>query len=848
MRDLEAYRRKRDPGRTPEPFGEEPVAAAAGSARRFVVQQHAARRLHFDLRLEIDGALASWAVPKGPTLDPREKRLAVRTEDHPLEYAHFEGVIPEGNYGAGAMIVWDAGRYRTRDGGPPEAGLEAGKLDLALEGHKLRGRFALVRTRGAGGRDWLLLRKGEPPRDGVDPVRDLPASVLSGLTVQELRDGATRDAEVAAALRRLRAPRRRLDRDALRPMLAASADAPFSRAGWLFELKYDGVRTLAVKEEGGAVRLVARTGGDRTRLYPELARALERLPLASFVLDGEIVARDATGRTSFERIQQRFTLHDARAIARAEVEVPVVYQAFDLLGALGYDARGLPLARRKELLTRFVPACGVVQYADHVEGDGRRLFEAAAERGLEGVVAKRADSRYESGRRSRSWLKLKAPRSACAAIVGWTQGQGGRARMGALLLAWRRGDAFHYIGSAGSGLDEATIDALLPALEARRLAKPACRGVPRPPPRGARFARPELACEVRFTEVTAGGLLRQPVFVKLRPDVRPEDCRAPDAPAAAPEAPVAADPPRDGGDGGLHLTRLEKIFWPVEGYTKGDLLAYYEAVWPWLGPYLRDRPVVLTRYPDGIEGKSFFQKNAPEFTPRWVTRRRIDDTDSFVCNDLRTLLYVINSGAIPLHVWSARLRSLERPDWMILDLDPKGAPFEHVVQVARRIHEILRACAAPHHVKTSGQDGLHVLVPLGARLDHGQARSLAEVVARVVCAELPELATIARPGAARGGKVYVDFLQNGRGKLIAAPLSVRPRAGAPVSMPIAWPKVTRRLDPARYTIRSAPALLRSGGDPCAPVLVERVDAARLLAGLEARLAAAAGAARRQRRA
>jgi bifunctional non-homologous end joining protein LigD len=609
------------------------------------------------------------------------------------------------------------------------------------------------------------------------------------------------------------------------------------------------VRTLALKEDG-RVRLLARTGGERARLYPELVRALERLPLAGFAIDGEIVALDAGGRTSFERIQQRFTLHDAREIARAEVEVPVVYQAFDLLGALGYDARGLPLARRKELLARFVPACGLVRYSDHVEGDGERLFEAAAERGLEGIVAKRADSRYESGRRSRSWLKVKAPRSADAVIVGWTAGRGARARLGAVLLAFWRDGELAYAGSAGSGLGEAAIDALLPELEARRVDEPPCVGVPSPPPRGARFARPELVCAVRFTEVTAAGLLRQPVFVGLRPDVPPESCRAPGAaavePAAAPpQAPARKAAGREASEPELALTRLEKVFWPVEGYTKGDLLAYYEAVWPWLGPYLRDRPVVLTRYPDGIEGKSFFQKNAPEFTPDWVTRRRIDDTDSFVCNDLRTLLYVINSGAIPLHVWSARLRSLERPDWLILDLDPKGAPFGHVVQVARRIHEILRACGAPHYVKTSGQDGLHVLVPLGARLDHGQARSLAEVVARVVCAELPELTTIARPVAARGGKVYVDYLQNGRGKLIAAPLSVRPRAGAPVSMPIAWERVTARLDPTRFTIRTAPGLLRLGGDPCRDVLTARADAPRLLAGLEARLAA--GAARRGRR-
>jgi bifunctional non-homologous end joining protein LigD len=732
--------------------------------------------------------------------------------------------------------VWDQGTYRTIDAIQPAAGLEAGKLDLLLAGHKLRGRFALVRTRGSGGRDWLLLHKGSA---GGDPVLGAPGSVLSGLTVEELREGTTRDARILTALRELRAPQRSLDRDALRPMLASPGEKAFSKPGWLFELKHDGVRVLALKE-GASVRLLARTGGDRAHIYPEVARAVAHLPISSCVIDGEVVALDDSGRSSFERIQQRFTQNDPAVIARAEVEVPLVYCAFDLLAALGFDTRGLPLARRKLLLAEFAPSAGLVRFSDHVEEDGERLFEAAAASGLEGVIAKRADSRYESGRRSRSWLKLKAPRTARLAIAGWTAGKGSRTRMGALLLAGKRNDEWVYTGSAGSGLDEATIEALLPRLEAARLMSPPCVGVPDPPPRGARWTRPELVCDVRFTELTSAGLLRQPVLVALRPEARLEECLAPAA--AAPSAPLPAQPapraqPLPAPPEEPKLTRLDKIFWPAEGYTKGDLLGYYEEVWPWLAPYLRDRPVVLTRYPDGIAGKNFFQKNAPDFTPDWVPRQRIDDTDYFLCNELRTLLYVINSGAIPLHVWSARAPSLEKPDWLILDLDPKGAPFEHVVRVARHIHALLDELAAPHFLKTSGQDGLHVLVPLSASLDHAEARALAEVLARVVCAELPELATIVRPVAARGGKVYVDYLQNGRGKLIVAPLSVRPRDGAPVSMPLTWPRLRSSLDPARFTIRSAPGLLRRSGDPLAGVLTAQTDVASVLAGLEQRLAA-----------
>ena len=832
MGDLEPYRAKREPGATPEPFGaeKEPQALPPGAPRRFVVQQHAARSLHWDLRLEIEGVLASWAVPRGPSLDPRSKRLAVRTEDHPLEYADFEGVIPPGNYGAGAMIVWDAGAYRTADGQAPAAGLERGKLDLLLHGHKLRGRFALVRTRGEGGRQWLLLRKGEPPEAGAEIVEREPASVLSGLRVEELRDGATRDSEVGRLLRG--APQRALDAAALRPMLAGTADAPFSREGWVFELKYDGVRVLAEKR-GARVRIFARSGAERTGIYPEVAAALGHLPLGDFVVDGEIVALDETGRSSFERLQRRFTQSDPAAAARLRSEVPVVLYVFDLLAAAGRDARALPLVRRKEALARFAPRLGVVRFADHVEGDGEALFEAAREHGLEGVMAKRADSPYESGRRSPRWLKLKVPRTALLAIVGYVAGRGSRRALGSLMLAWRREGRLVYAGNAGSGLDDATLARLLEELPPARLEDPAFAGAPEPPVRGTVYVRPERVCEVRYSEVTSAGLLRHPVFLRLRDGLGPEACEAPAAREAAAEAAPAA--PARAAAPELELSRLDKVFWPVEGFTKGDLLAYYEAAWPWLAPYLRDRPVVLTRYPDGIEGKHFYQKNAPEFTPAWARRETIDGTDYFVCNDRRTLLYVVNSGAIPLHVWSARLGDLDRPDWLILDLDPKQAPFARVVRVARHIHRLLADLGAAHFVKTSGQDGLHVLLPLAGCLDHAEARSLGEVLARAVCAELPEIATVARPLAARGAKVYVDYLQNGRGKLIASPFSVRPRPGAPVSMPLAWSQVTARLDPARWTIETALRRIERRGDPLRGVLGPPVDVEALLAALGRRL-------------
>ena len=523
LRDLKHYRAKRDPARTPEPFGAdaEPRALPPGAPRRFVVQQHAARNLHWDLRLEIDGVLVSFAVPKGPSLDPAQKRLAVQTEDHPLEYADFEGVIPAGNYGAGAMIVWDCGTYRSVDGVAPADALAKGKLDLALEGHKLRGRFALVRTGGRAkpSREWLLFTK-ERGFEAPDILERAPESVFSGLAVRELAAGGSRDTEVCRLAEQAGAKRTELDAAKLRPMLASTGERAFSRDGWLFELKYDGVRALA---EGGTgrARLFARSGGERTRLYPELAVALAHLAVKSALLDGEIVALDARGRASFERIQRRFTQTGATEVEALRRELPVVYYAFDCLAVNGFDLRKLPLAVRKQILAELLPPRGPIRLADHVSGDGLALFEAARAHGLEGVIAKQAGSIYESGVRSKRWLKVKIPRADCFVIVGVSPGKGARKSLGSLMLAGAREGELAYVGNAGSGLAAGVIDGLLPELTKRRRAKPACVGLPAPLPRGSWLVAPELVAEVRFTETTSTGMLRHPVFVSLARRRRP---------------------------------------------------------------------------------------------------------------------------------------------------------------------------------------------------------------------------------------------------------------------------------------------------------------------------------------
>ncbi len=831
---LGAYRAKRAAGATPEPFGSD-----AERPGIFVVQQHAARRLHYDFRLEIGGVLRSWAVPKGPSLDPADKRLAVATEDHPVEYADFEGVIPAGNYGAGAVIVWDRGlAVHELD---PEKGVEAGKLLFELRGHKLRGLWTLVKTK-RGEREWLLIKKPDAAASG-ESADDLGAeSVFSGLSVAELADGNRRADEIREELARLRAPRRRLRLAKVKPMLARLEARPFTRTGWLFELKYDGYRVIASREvrDGGRARsgLRYRSGRDATGVFPDLARALAALPYSSLVMDGEAVVLDEHARPSFGLLQQRARLARPRDLERAALRLPATLFLFDLLGFEDFDLRPLPLVERKRLLARVLPQAGPLRYADHVERRGEDLFSEVRHAGLEGIVAKRADSAYR-GRRSASWLKIRAARTGDFAVVGFTLPKGSRTGFGALHLGVLAGGRLLYAGRVGSGFASRQLAAIRARLEPDLRSAPSFAGKA---PAGSehRWVEPRLVVEVRYSEWTRAAQLRHPVFLGLREDKRLEDCERDDLPPEAepePSEAAAAGPAPE-----VEVSRPGKVFWPDEGYTKGDLVAYYRAVARWLLPYLRDRPLVLDRYPDGIRGKSFFQKHAPDFTPGWVRTASIwsenasSETLFFVCDDVETLVYLVNLGTIPIHVWASRAGEPQRPDWSVLDIDAKEAPFAQAVEVAKTLRRLCQSIGLPSFVKTSGATGLHVLVPLGGRCTFAQARQLAEILGRLAVAELPEIASLARSRTAREGRVYIDCLQNGYGKLLVAPLSARPLPGAPVSMPLSWREVGPRLDPRKYTIRSAPARLkRLKREPLAPVLASAPDLEAALARLADRL-------------
>jgi bifunctional non-homologous end joining protein LigD len=669
-------------------------------------------------------------------------------------------------------------------------------------------------------------------------TEDYPVdSVLSGRSVVQVANGDERAERLVTRLRKLGAKTRDVVAKDQRPMLATPGKA-FSDAGWVFELKYDGYRLL-LEKRNGEVRLYSRAGNDLTATFPEVVQVVAALPFDSFIIDAEVVVTDERGVPSFALLQKRGRLTRRADVMRAALDLPASVFAFDLLAFGGVDLRGLTLVQRKAALRDILPTVGGVRFSEHIEEQGEAMFVEAERMGLEGIVAKRAASQYV-GKRSTDWIKINAAQSDDFAVVGYLPPKQGGKGFGALLLVQYRDGAAVYTGRVGSGFaarDNAAIEVALAAQP------PAAAPEGAPAERGAVWLEPGFVVQVKFKHRTADGALRQPVFLRLRDDKQPRDCLLPGTAAAHREdaEPATVVDAAEAPAPTVAFTNLDKVFWPEEGYTKGDLIAYYEGIAEWLLPYLNDRPVVLTRYPDGIAGKSFFQKDAPVYAPDWLRLETMWSEHAereiryFVLDDLPSLLYVANMGTIPLHVWSSRVAARERPDWCILDLDPKGAPFKHVVEIARHIHALCEDVGLPNFVKTSGSTGLHVLIPLGARYTYEQSRTLAELLARFTAKSLPEIATIVRAVSDRDGKVYLDYLQNGHGRLLVAPFCVRPLPAAPVSMPLDWSQINGRLKLQRFNIRSAAKWLRSHGDTLAPVLTETIDMLAVLTTLTQRL-------------
>jgi bifunctional non-homologous end joining protein LigD len=873
---LTKYRQKRSAARTPEPFGREVPTSPSTTSGSFVVQKHAARRLHYDFRLEMEGVLRSWAVPKGPSMNPADKHLAVAVEDHPLEYGDFEGVIPPGNYGAGSVIVWDRGVYDVID--PPGDAADAvrkGKIDINLHGFKLNGAFTLVRTGGRRNADpkdaknWLLIKKRDQYATTENVFDAHPRSVLSGLTIEELANAPDAERKLADHLARKHLPElgARLKHSDFPLTLAKTVEDPFDNDKWLFEIKYDGVRALAIRE-GENTHLYARSGTDITNRYPEVVLALNSIALDRFVLDGEIVAQDERGRPSFQLLQRRMHVNNAHQIARLSLAVPASYYVFDLLGFDRFDTRTLPLEERKRLLSELVHNEGPVRYCDHVLGRGKDFYAAISEHELEGIVAKLRDAPYR-GTRTGDWLKIKRPLTLPFVIGGYSDPDGTRTHFGALLLGQYEADgALRYTDKVGTGFNQDKLRKIHAMLVERAHSESPFRkpapGEPTPE-KNAHFVRPELVCNVRFTEWTDSGGIRQPSFLGLTDDIDPRDCIY-DGPGAQPDtennASDAKTPDFDQNGGAevkgrkrrgktvtpaasepkASITNPEKIFWPKDGYTKGDLVAYYRAISKWMLPYLKDRPVMLTRYPDGIEGKMFYQKDAPAFVPHWIRTEKIYSEDSqreisyFILDSEEALAYVANLAAITIHMWSSRIPHLERPDWLLFDIDPKGSTTRHAVEVAREVANVLREVGLEPCLKTSGQMGIHVVVGLAPKYTYDQAKMFSELVSQVVVNRVPEIATINRNPRSRNGRVYIDYLQLGHGKTIAAPFSVRPMPGAPVSAPMTWKELKPSLDPSVYSIKTMPARMsRIKRDPFLDAIEKHAALEEALPHLEALL-------------
>jgi len=890
MVKLEEYRRKRRFDRTPEPPAFVPARPAGGpqsgttagrpttateaasadrsgkslapAGNRFVVQKHSARRLHYDFRLEIDGVLKSWAVPKGPSLNPGDKRLAVQTEDHPPEYAQFEGVIPEGSYGAGTVMVWDRGTFGLVNAADAGQQLGRGELKFTLHGEKLRGGFVLVKLRHREkGNEWLLIKHRDAAADPEWNIGSHDGSVLTGRTLEEIservppkRTPQPISAEELPGARRAGMPAR------LEPMLATAVAQAFSDPGWLYEIKWDGVRTLAWLEEG-RVELRSRTGRVVTQQYPELAILAECVRARRAILDGEIVVLDRHGRGDFERLAER--MHIRLPSSKLLSSAPVTYYVFDLLYCDGYDLREAPLAGRKELLRRLLDARDPLRYSDHHPEQGKELFELAREQDLEGIIAKRAASAYTSGR-SRDWLKLKTRKELDAVVCGWTAPRGSREHFGALLLGLYAGKRLRFIGHVGSGFDQRTQRAI--GVELRQRAASRCPfGTAPETNERAHWVRPDLVARVAYSGWTQEQRLRHPVFLAVRTDKSPEDCQS-DGEVAVEASPAVVAAPALAGkvlarraqieaelfrgreenvtieiEGRrLRLANLNKVFFPESGYTKRDLLAYYCRIAGRLLPFLRDRPLVLRRYPDGITGTSFFQKDAGEAVPEWLETLSLpsegqrEEVRYVIANDLAALLYLTNLGCIDHNPWSSRSEDLEHPDYFFFDLDPaEGTDFAAVVSVARALYAKLRGLGLKVFLKTSGATGMHLYLPLERQYTYEQVRMFGEIVARLVAAEIPGLITQERSVARRAaGKVYIDVSQNAYGRPLAAPYVVRAFPGAPVSAPMAAREVRRGLRPEKLNLKTILARLKKQGDPWEDFWKsrQRIEAAAQLLG------------------
>lgn len=808
MDKLREYQSKRDFGRTREPDGK--AGAATSAQPRFVIHKHAARRLHFDLRLEQGGVLKSWALPKGPSLKPGERRLAVQVEDHPLEYGDFEGVIPKGAYGGGTVMLWDRGHWAPVEKGKPKSG----QIDFVLDGARLRGAWTLARMSGKAndgedGKNWLLIKRRDAGSGKTEAPTADDISVLSGRTmarIAEDRDSVWTgdDGERRVDPPELQAPAGGVERKLpkrVRPQLATLVSNAPEGDDWLHEVKLDGYRLFA-RLENGRPQLLTRNDQDWTRRFPRLAEVLKELPVERAVLDGEAVVLGSDGISSFGRLQE------ALSAGRTD---NVIYQAFDLLYLGSRDLTDVPLSERKQALAQLLMAAGLgdasaVRYSDHQQGRGPAFFAQACRMGLEGIICKRADSAYHSGR-SKQWLKVKCSHADEFVVGGFTDPRGARRGFGSLLLgAYDADGRFRYSGRVGTGFSDRQLKALHDTLRGMEQDRSPFDDTV-PDARGVHWVRPRMVVEIAFSQRTRDGRLRHPSFRGLREDRNAEEIRLPQARAAAkPSRPTR----RNSGQArvaGVRLTHPQRVVYPELGLTKIELARWYEATQDWILPGLVDRPLALLRCLEGWNEKCFFQKHPreaiPDHVPRIAIAEKSGTRDYVYVRSVADLVALVQAGTMELHPWGSRIDRLEQPDRMVFDLDPgPDVPWSEVLRVARGLRARLDALGLASFVRTTGGKGLHLVVPLTRGADFDQVKAFAHAVSRQYERDEPRRLTTNMSKSKRHGRIFIDYLRNGRGATAIASYSVRARRGAPVAVPLRWEEFGPGLRSDRYTVRN----------------------------------------------
>lgn len=811
---LEKYKQKRDFSQTKEPA----AGKATGKKLSFVVQRHHASSLHYDFRLEMDGVLKSWAVPKGPSLNPGDKRLAMMVEDHPFDYRTFEGEIPAGNYGGGVVTIFDKGTYSALDRGTEKdlkKGLKQGDLKFQLNGKILKGEFALVRFKNSEQNAWLLIKHNDKYAvKGKFNSEDLVPAPIKKLGVDfKKKTKAVKKGKPANRNDSSNTSRKK-NEEIYQPMLARLSTHIFNDPDWIYERKLDGYRALAYVSANDSVKLISRNGIDFSATYPTIVKALKALELDA-IIDGELVVLDKDGKTSFQPLQD----YDYK-----KKDIKLRFYAFDLLSLNGHDIQSMELIKRKELLSKLIVGLAdpLIVYNEHHIGNGEKLLKEAQKLGWEGVIAKKSLSHYLGDKRTDSWLKFKFQLTQEAIIIGYSKPEGGREYFGALALAIYEGNTLRYIGNCGSGYNDKSLKSIYEQMQPLVISKKIVEQTVHKE-HSFTWIKPILVCEVTYAEWTSDRHLRHPIFKGLREDKAAQDIVfeniEEDLEPDKSKKEMIVEKEEQFGRKKVKLTNLNKFYWPVEKISKGQLIDYYKLVTAYILPHLKDKPLSLNRHPNGVTKPGFFQKDLDtEKIPSWIKSAPMHsdsndkDIDYLICNDEATLLWMVNLGCIEINPWLSTYKKPDVPLFAVLDLDPHDIDFNEVIAVALSAKMLLDQRKIKSFIKTSGSKGLHIFIPLTRNYNYDITREFIRYLGQLIYEVHPDTTSLERSPSKRKGRIYLDFLQNSRGQTIAAPYSVRPKPGATVSAPLKWEEVKIGLKVQDFDIFNMPDRLKDKGD------------------------------------